>query len=144
MKHCRICNKKKAAIHFYYLICKACHKIRKALHYQKNKKRILGKSKLYYMENRDHKIKLARKWVKNNPIKRKLNLEKYKSANKHKIKMRSILNKALLKGTVVKSSCVICGNKKVEAHHDDYTKPLDIKWLCRSHHGAWHRVFLTN
>jgi hypothetical protein len=25
-----------------------------------------------------------------------------------------------------------------EAHHNDYSKPLDITWLCRVHHGREH------
>ncbi len=28
---------------------------------------------------------------------------------------------------------------KVEAHHCDYSKPLDVMWLCAACHNAWHR-----
>lgn len=37
-------------------------------------------------------------------------------------------------GRLVRLPCQICGASKSEAHHDDYSKPLDIKWLCRAHH----------
>ena len=34
--------------------------------------------------------------------------------------------------------CEICGDSIVEAHHDDYSKPLEVRWLCQSHHKQWH------
>lgn len=37
-------------------------------------------------------------------------------------------------GKLVKSVCSVCGDKKVEAHHPDYSKPLEIEWLCHFHH----------
>jgi hypothetical protein len=33
---------------------------------------------------------------------------------------------------------VICGNKKSEAHHTDYSKPYDVIWLCDFHHHQLH------
>jgi hypothetical protein len=26
----------------------------------------------------------------------------------------------------------------VDAHHDDYARPLDVTWLCRRHHQQRH------
>lgn len=33
-----------------------------------------------------------------------------------------------------------CGSTKTEAHHHDYSKPLDVRWLCRACHQAAHRA----
>ena len=42
-------------------------------------------------------------------------------------------------GILIKQPCEVCGtNEEVEAHHDDYYKPLDIRWLCRGHHLDHH------
>ena len=42
-------------------------------------------------------------------------------------------------GKLVKGSCEICGWEKTIAHHDDYSKPLVVRWLCNSCHQMWHR-----
>jgi hypothetical protein len=51
--------------------------------------------------------------------------------------MDSVRN-ALVKGSLVRGVCEVCGVPKVEAHHEDYNKPLKVRWLCRKHHREWH------
>ncbi len=53
-----------------------------------------------------------------------------------KIKARSILNNAVLSGKVVKpTNCSQCGKmRKLTAHHNDYNKPLEVRWLCYECH----------
>lgn len=46
--------------------------------------------------------------------------------------------KGLEKGLLTKSPCQVCGEEKTQAHHDDYKKPLDVRWLCIKHHNEWH------
>ena len=41
---------------------------------------------------------------------------------------------ALKKGVLKKGKCEDCDNPKVEAHHRDYGKPMEVIWLCRPHH----------
>lgn len=40
-----------------------------------------------------------------------------------------------------KLPCGICGIVKVEGHHQDYAKPLEVIWLCRQHHVDWHKFY---
>jgi hypothetical protein len=44
---------------------------------------------------------------------------------------------ALRKGHLKYEPCEVCG-AAAEAHHDDYSRPLDVRWLCRKHHRQWH------
>jgi transcription elongation factor Elf1 len=57
--------------------------------------------------------------------------EKYQA--RYKVKL------ALHNGLLTKLPCQFCGIKKVEAHHLDYSKPLDIIWLCSNCHKLLHK-----
>jgi hypothetical protein len=64
-----------------------------------------------------------------------------KSANvskEIKIKAQNEVVKALLTGELEREPCEICGDWPGHAHHDDYSKPLEVRWLCPSHHKIWH------
>jgi hypothetical protein len=47
---------------------------------------------------------------------------------------------ALRQGILVKGPCARagCGATKTQAHHPDYSKPLDVVWLCSPHHREEH------
>jgi len=45
---------------------------------------------------------------------------------------------ALRGGLLVKLACNRCGGTKAQAHHADYSKPLDVEWLCVKCHTDEH------
>lgn len=49
---------------------------------------------------------------------------------------------AIRDGHLTPAPCELCGQEAV-AHHDDYSKPLEVRWLCRAHHSQWHREHPT-
>ena len=52
---------------------------------------------------------------------------------------RDYHNLMIKKGLVKRQNCEICSSDiNVEAHHDDYARPLDVRWLCRVHHDEHH------
>jgi hypothetical protein len=58
---------------------------------------------------------------------------------KFKDKIRKITWKAIEAGILVRMPCEVCETiNDVQAHHDDYNKPLDVRWLCRKHHREHH------
>lgn len=48
------------------------------------------------------------------------------------------LRSALRRGLIERQPCAECGDLKVDGHHDDYDKPMEVRWLCRRHHRAVH------
>lgn len=48
------------------------------------------------------------------------------------------VDKALKDGSLTRKPCKICGTQPAVAHHHDYSKPLDVVWLCRHHHSKVH------
>lgn len=51
-----------------------------------------------------------------------------------RIKARQICYDAVRAGKLKRHPCELCGNTNAQAHHDDYSKPLDVRWLCPAHH----------
>jgi hypothetical protein len=51
---------------------------------------------------------------------------------------RRTVRRALRNGDIVRGKCEVCGKQNAEAHHDDYGKPLEVRWLCRYHHLIHH------
>ena len=48
---------------------------------------------------------------------------------------------AVKNGTLTRQPCEVCGGTEdLRGHHDDYNKPLDVRWLCATHHYEWHKV----
>jgi len=45
---------------------------------------------------------------------------------------------AIARGKLTRQPCEACGATPVEAHHDDYSRPLDVRWLCTPCHRAHH------
>lgn len=72
---------------------------------------------------------------------RRRELEKKRRGNpdvRLKIAARVKVCKAVSSGILKRCPCSVCGNADVEAHHEDYNKPLDVVWLCAKHHDAIH------
>lgn len=63
-------------------------------------------------------------------------------------KAQNILEEAIERGIIIrKDVCETCGETgifkdgrtKVQAHHPDYNKPLEVMWLCQKCHHEWHK-----
>ena len=67
-----------------------------------------------------------------------LYMRRYYRENPLKVKARRAVGTEIRAGRMKKQPCEDCGKAKAEAHHDDYEKPLDVRWLCRGCHSKRH------
>lgn len=122
-KKCCICKKIKLINEFrkqadtidgYAYICRECKKKKESIWRNKNRLEIRKRQREYYNKNRDLILK-----------KRSENYDPIKS------KARFLARKIELQ------KCIFC-DKQGERHHKDYKHPLDIVFLCKSHHKQVH------
>jgi hypothetical protein len=67
---------------------------------------------------------------------------KWSRNNRHKKRAQCAAGRAVRSGKIKKATiCERCGAapKRLQKHHPDYSKPLEIIWLCSKCHGIAHR-----
>lgn len=129
--------------------CKSCTSAGNKRRYRKDIEKSRAKSRAYRANNREMKakhdkkysqseagrvviVRASNKWAENNPAAKKAH-----RAVDHGKRM----------GSLITQPCEICGTEDdINAHHDDYSKPLNVRWLCRNHHREHHinERFLAN
>lgn len=134
-KECRKCGKilpieefykHSAMVDGFLNICKECVKERVRKHREAN----IEKIRKYDRE----RGKQRKRILKSEEITRKRRKETgYEKAH-------SKVERAIKNGIFEKSNmCQLCGSKKaIEAHHYDYSKPLDVIWVCSACHKQYH------
>lgn len=118
--------------------CKACA----AAHYESRKDLIRERQRAswqqYARENAATLIEKNRQRRKENTAAEAEYRSKYRTLNAPKVAAKNQVWSHLLTGRIKKMPCEVCGHEKSDAHHDDYSRPLDVRWLCRKHHRLWH------
>jgi len=111
--------------------CKSCTKKRVSERY-------------YNPENREKIREYERNRFQNQERKKKLIAyqRKRRLTHKGKAKANHWINNALRDGRIIKKPCEVCGEIKSQAHHTDYRKYYDVKWLCFKHHRQAHKQLL--
>ena len=90
---------------------------------------------------RESHNKANRKYNEANKEKNADRLREYRKLNPEKDKARYMISYAVKKGDLIKpKNCEDCGEEtSLHGHHEDYSKPLDVIWVCPKCHGFRHR-----
>lgn len=70
---------------------------------------------------------------------RRIANDHYASDNPLKRVAHNAVSNAIRGGRLAKQACEVCGDWNAEAHHDDYSRPLEVRWLCGRDHKAHHK-----
>lgn len=134
MKICSRCKLPKSLNEFYVSSqspdgamgkCKECKKV---------------EARAYYREKHEERREYDRKRTRT-ATRRAAKLEYQRRRRKNKsshYRANMAVNNAIRDGRLKRGPCEKCGAIKAEAHHDDYSKPLEVRWLCLKHHREHH------
>lgn len=105
--------------------CKKCHNERGRIYAKNNRAKEWNRLKNWREKNKKHcyEQSLSYRQTPQGKLKRNANNKVYY---------------AIKTGKLSKQNCEICG-KTAHAHHEDYSKPLQVNWLCRTHHAERHQ-----
>lgn len=69
------------------------------------------------------------------------NKSRWDSFSPERKRATGMVTTAILRGDLKRQPCEVCGRGSyVQAHHDDYADPLNVRWLCVSCHKRHHRA----
>lgn len=146
-KLCRQCEREVRCADFYrhptyadglMAICKACHRANVKANREANIE--------YYREfekaraNLPHRVAARAAYAKTPEGKAAITRARRAFIERNPIKRAAhvIVGNAIRNGRLIRQPCEVCG-EFAQAHHDDYSKPLDVRWLCTTHHVEWHK-----
>ena len=134
MKSCIKCGTDKPFAEFYLHegmtdghegACKECRRI-----YSRKNRQVSEYYKTYKKNRKVPRLEIEG-IIRNTKLRRK-EIKGYRYAHK-------IIRLRIKAGKLQRQPCEMCGSTiRIHAHHDDYSKPLDVMWLCGVHHQARH------
>ena len=114
----------------------------------------IARTRAWREENLDYARERDREYYKEHIEERRASIKAYQKTEQGKLRTqewyrksyqkdreqyrcRDKFKKAIAKGYMIRKPCVICGAPDAEGHHEDYSKPYEVIWLCAWHHKEW-------
>ena len=144
MKTCTKCGETKDQSEFAksYNCCRSCRSAYNKEHYQKNRARMLARSRKYYYEHQEEAAAYMKEHgrTEQGKLNKIVNRERYRLRYPERARASQKVCRAVQAGVLTKPTrCTECpSTKQIEAHHDDYSQPLAVRWLCHTCHQRLH------
>lgn len=120
--------------------CKECTRFDVRINYEKKREHYLAYDRSRCMA--PHRVAARKAYSQTNSAKEShriaLLAQRVKAPEKYKARM--MLGNAVRDRRVKRLPCEVCGNPKSQGHHEDYSKPFDVRWLCSKHHREAHKA----
>lgn len=142
MLQCSICGVEKPQTDFYghHKHCKVCRRAKVALYREKNALKIQAYDLMRLDDPRRQKYRREKTALVPKDTRREYHA-RYLARHPEKRRAHIAVGNALRDGRIQRpTQCVRCNAPgPVEAHHEDYGRPLDVLWFCRPCHLFTHK-----
>ena len=143
---CSRCKQQKPASEFYknktrpgglQSYCKACDKARQRVRSKTEKYK--ATCRVYNKSERRKQLRIINQAKPEVRAANNRSKDRWKQKNPEANKAHWLSAHAVKKKVLIPKPCIVCGEEPAEKHHEDYSKPLNITWLCKAHHLKRHR-----
>lgn len=141
---CLSCGGNKSAGEFYFekrfnsirQPCKECFRAKERS--RRSSPKVRAKEREYKVANRNKTSEYSRNFRSRNPGYSSNRARVWCDNNPEKRAAHQLTWSAIRSGKLIRQPCEVCGGARAQAHHDDYSKPLSVRWLCQVHHSEYH------
>lgn len=111
---------------------------------RRNPEKVKVADRARYYRDPEKRLAAAREYAKQHPEQIVEYKKRWQILNPEKRAAHIIVGNAIRNGRLIKGECERASEGqckgKIQAHHDDYTKPLLVRWLCIKHHAELGRI----
>lgn len=143
--HCRKCATDKPSAEFYAsskACCKVCVRLRVTAHRAVNLLSIQAYDRGRNSRPERVEARAIHRTTSAYRVSHRAACDRWEAKNYDRKNAQTAVGNAVRDGKIFKQPCHCCGADKVEAHHPDYSRPLDVVWLCVPHHAQLHKEFV--
>lgn len=124
-------------------VCKKCSVELSTIRANSNKEQTSARNRRFKLKNADKIAKQGAEYRKRNRAKINQRYRDRYATETEKYKARTQLGYAIRNGNLTRPNfCEKCGKQTTpQGHHHDYSKPLEVQWLCQQCHSFEHRKY---